>query len=689
MKKIAIALWATGTALTAGNPAIAADKTLAPVVVSGDHVRIPATTVTEDIEAAPASVTVLDRRDLDRMSVSTYGDMFRSVAGAVVNEYGQGLVAYEVKMRGFNSGHGRDMAFFLDGMPLNVTGSQHTNGYADLAQVIAETVSRVEIVRGPFSPYAGNHAVGGSVQFYTDRNASSMVKFDMDSFGRIRAVPILSSDAGPGRVLLALDATRGDGYQNQTDLKRTNMFARYMLPVGDGQLAFRLQAYDAEADAPGYIDLASVKNGSLSPRAALSPGIGDRKRQNNLVFNYRSNDIEGTGGIGTGWQSVLYFIDDDRHRWTNYNLANPIGTPANLGAEEDKLRKWGFDLRKATMVGSAGLPAQLTLGVQFDNENLDALHYTSDAGRNSLGDALVDTDRNVRTRTTAFYGQYQFNPLPALKIQAGLRYDQLAFDVRLNPLDNAFGPANDFSSTKRQWSPKLGLAYALSEGARQVDLFANLARGLKSPYPFGNFNSLPDVAISPLTSAEFGLRGGDAAGMSWRAALWRTRQDKEALFNGANIFIGNQRTNRDGLDLEGAYPIGPDLRLLANYSLVRARIVDQGPADRVANVPDWTALLGIEGKTRSDAHQFEWSLINVTVGPQPLLADNSARTRSYNRTTGRVAYTHPSLKGTKLALSVTHFDRPYEETVFDFGGGQYGLSARPKWKTLLTAQVPL
>lgn len=100
-------------------------QTLPGVDVTGTSVAPPLTRVTEDIGAAPASVTILGRKELDQKSITTYGDVFRGVTGVYVNEYGQGLVAYEFKFRGFTSGHGRDVAGFLDGVPLNITGS-HT-----------------------------------------------------------------------------------------------------------------------------------------------------------------------------------------------------------------------------------------------------------------------------------------------------------------------------------------------------------------------------------------------------------------------------------------------------------------------------------------------------------------------------------------------------------------------------------
>ena len=198
------------------------------------------------------------------------------------------------------------------------------------------------------------------------------------------------------------------------------------------------------------------------------------------------------------------------------------------------------------------------------------------------------------------------------------------------------------------------------------------------------YNRLPDSNITPLTSSELGLQGGNGDA-NWRIAVWRTRQDKEALFNSANLFIGNQRTDRNGFDLEGAYAISSGIKVTANYSSVRARVLDQGVNDRITNVPNWTAGLGIEGIVATSSGRMDWSLKDSIVGPQPLLADSSAATALYHRITARVGFAPTVIKGAKFALSVTHYDRPFEETRFDFGGGIYGISAKPNWKVLASA----
>ena len=386
--------------------------TLPPLFVFG---RTPSlTAITQDVAAAPASITVINKKELDRLTINTYGDILRNRAGINIIEYNQGLVAYGITIRGFQEGHGSNLAAYLDGMPLNVTGSQHTNGYGDQLQIIPELLERVELTRGPFSVLAGNHAVGGSVQFTTAEKVQSSFRFQIDHFGRARILPIFSFDLGPGHLVSALDITKGNGYTAQSNTDRVNFFSRYSMPLGDGLASVRIQTYAADAEATGYLDRAKLATGEIEKHSFLNRGIGDAKTQQNLVLNYRSNDPEGAGPsrLSGGWYASIYYNRDIRRRWTNFDLALPVGSNDPLNGERDRLHQVGFDFRKTTSFETLTLPSQLVAGFQLNNEEIHAMRRLTDSNHNPLAPSLATPDvmgiqRNVETFTRAFYANYQ------------------------------------------------------------------------------------------------------------------------------------------------------------------------------------------------------------------------------------------------------------------------------------------
>lgn len=639
------------------------------VLVLPTEPRRSAVEVTQDPQAAPASVTVIQKPDLDRKVITTYGDVFRGVPGMWVNEYGQGGVAYGLSMRGFDDGnHGRDVAVFLDGVPLNVSASQHTNGYIDLAQLIPELVSRVEVTRGPFSPFVGNHAVAGSVQLYTDAAPVSSARASVDSFGRYRVVPILATSAGPGRLLVAAEASDGRSYSDNSRMQRLNLFSRYVFPMMEGLGAVRLQAYDGDADAPGYLNRQAIENGTLRERSALSPGIGDTKSQQNLVFNYRSNDAEGREG--GGWMTNLYAINDERNRWSGFSPPQVPPLTGNLSQEKDKLQQFGGEVRKTTSFDTGAMPSQVSVGVQANQESLDAQNFATDQARQVLSRSV---NRRIDTTTLAGYGQYQLKPVDPLKLTAGVRYDHFETRIRAGA-DDGTVPA-DIRWTDGQWSPKLGAAVRVFQsGDHQAELFANAARGLKAPWPFGELTATPALRISPLTSYEGGIQGGTADNaVFWRFSVWQTKQERESAFNPASLRLESfGSTKREGVDLEAQWQVTEAVRLFGNYSRVDARSVT-APAGQqaISNVPDYVAALGVQALRAFGPHRLDLSLVDLLIGPKPLNPDRSLETGSYHRLTARAAYGHESWRGATVFLSLVAYPgghRNLNETSFDFGG---------------------
>lgn len=677
--------------------------------------RAPSLTdITQDAAAAPASVEVIKKKELDRLTINTYGDILRNRAGITVIEYNQGLVAYGITIRGFQEGHGSNLAAYLDGMPLNVTGSQHTNGYGDQLQIIPELLERAEITRGPFSVLAGNHAVGGSVQFTTVEKTKSSFRFQIDHFGRARILPILSFDLGPGHMVSALDITKGNSYTSQSDTGRVNFFSRYSMPLGDGVASVRIQSYAADAEAPGYLDRAKLMSGEIDKHGFLNRGIGDAKTQQNIVLNYRSNDPEGTSLLSGGWFASIYYNRDIRRRWTNFDLTLPMGSSDPVNAERDRLHQVGFDFRKTTSFDILSMPSQLVAGFQLNNEEIHATRRFADASRNPLGPTLaipdvVGVQRNVETFTRAFYANYQLQPISRLKLMAGLRYDWLVFTNHLNPDDNAYAAAVanglpiDLVRSAQQLSPKFGAALSVYEDqAHRVELYGNIARGLKSPYAFSDFYanvagvtpSIPgNLSITSLWSFEYGLKMGSVDGRyNFRIGFWNTHQDRESSRNAGGFQQNFFKTNRDGFDVEADWRIFPETRLFANYSQVKARIEEPASpgAIYVPNVPKNTTSFGVESVINVRGNPVTVTMADSYVGSMPITSDNTLHTHSYHRYMLRAAYTLPaSLRNTTISANVVGYSRQFEEVAINFGGGLAGASVSPRVRVTFVVQIPL
>ena len=81
----------------------------------------------------PFTVHVFDKEFIAERQVSHVEQLFRETAGMEVRSLGYGSVANSIILRGFSGGgHGGDIGFVVDGIPLNEA-SSHADGYADLS----------------------------------------------------------------------------------------------------------------------------------------------------------------------------------------------------------------------------------------------------------------------------------------------------------------------------------------------------------------------------------------------------------------------------------------------------------------------------------------------------------------------------------------------------------------------------
>jgi outer membrane cobalamin receptor len=203
----------------------------------------------------PDTAVHVDPSLIDRTPITTYGEVFRGLPEVNVNNFGQGGIDHGISLRGFTDAeHGRDIAYFVDGVPQNEVSSIHTLNYADLNPIIPETVERLEIIRGPFSVQYGDSNLGGVVNIITKRTEPSpWLKGSGGSFATSRGL-VTYGQAQPIRgwvePYLAVEGYTTDGYRDNQDFRRVNVFNKYTVPLAGGALSSRVQYYSGNWGHP-------------------------------------------------------------------------------------------------------------------------------------------------------------------------------------------------------------------------------------------------------------------------------------------------------------------------------------------------------------------------------------------------------------------------------------------------------
>ena len=114
-----------------------------------------------------ASVTVIDRAEIERRQASSVPDALRGVPGLSFSSNGGPGKATSVFLRGTESDH---VLVLIDGIRVGSA----TLGTASFQDIPIDQVERIEVVRGPRSSLYGADAIGGVIQIFTRKGGGPL-----------------------------------------------------------------------------------------------------------------------------------------------------------------------------------------------------------------------------------------------------------------------------------------------------------------------------------------------------------------------------------------------------------------------------------------------------------------------------------------------------------------------------------
>jgi outer membrane receptor for ferrienterochelin and colicins len=190
-----IALAALGIALAA-LPAAAQGQAGTSDSEETADVVVTAAGYEQNIVEAPASITVLDREELEDKRFVSLAEALQDVQGIDVGGEAGKTGGLNISIRGMPSDY---TLVLIDGRRQNAPGGVTPNGFGETSTSFLppfSAIDRIEVVRGPMSTLYGSDAMGGVINIITrkvgDRwvgtaTAESTIQED-DRFGNIQSV---------------------------------------------------------------------------------------------------------------------------------------------------------------------------------------------------------------------------------------------------------------------------------------------------------------------------------------------------------------------------------------------------------------------------------------------------------------------------------------------------------------------
>ena len=602
------------------------------------------------------SGTRLNTEEIRAAHIDQVQSLLRKVPGMNVRDLGLPGVADNISLRGFgNGGHGGDIGFILDGIPLNEAMS-HADGYSDLNIIVPLELQQINVLRGPVSALYGNYNRAGSIALQTRRagdyrdidiSAAENGKFDLQAAAGFE-------HGDKQRINLAAQGVHDDGVREQSRNQRQTFAGRWAMAfTPDLEVALSTRLHHAEADNPSYLPYAEFKRDPYGRHAEVqNDGAEKHYRSLRLDTHYRlSDDLKLLG--------LLYNTRQDFRRW----FTRPVAGAWTQREESYDRNVFGGGFNLNGQAHLSGWPLNWVAGVESYRERTDYLKYEGTQYRQRIG--LPEPDRRFTLNNLAAFSELEWQLNPLFMPTLGWRWDRFSGDCDLRGVQTSGSACQRMSSVSHA-SPKLGLRSQVLDG---LELRASWAEGFAiapetAKYSLGASHLSPNV----FRQVEVGMN------LSWRdlnldLVGYRIDSSDEIGMNPAGEYENFGETHRQGFEVAGHLYLTDRLDASLAWATAQSEIRKHGNAtlegNRVTGVPSHTTTLTINWRPFRD---WESSLTLRDIGDYAVDADNRSVTGGYWVTDLTLAYLYPDAPGYRAYLAMANLtDKTYAATVSTIG----------------------
>ncbi len=511
-----------------------------------ETVEVVGTRLDNSADSMSAQISVIDQDRIESLNKDSVDQLLQALPGVTINRQGGEGGVTSLYLRG---GEANFAVVLIDGVQVN-NPTNTRGGSFDFSSLDIASIERIELIRGPQSAIYGADALSGVVNIITRRDTSGSsaglrLEGGSDDYYRVAARGLLQIGE---RGQLGLGIGRKDagdvveGSQHELDFltgqldlglgARSRLWARL-------RLADSVQAgFPEDSGGPEYAvyrELDERQNQELSAQLGAATQLGESWRTE-LILNYFETDSsERSPGIFPGTEVPASGADIDFERsqltWNNQ-------------------RSWDS--------------GKLALGADVRLED-----GTSEGFLEFFG-VVLPTDFELERETLGAFAEWQQQFANGLTLSAGLRYD-------------------DVEELPSEWTPRIGLLYALSNDATR--LRANWGQGFKPPSFFALAHPLvgnPDLKPERADSWDIGVE--HRFSNSWLLNLaWFDNRFEDLIDFDDELFtnVNRDEVKTRGLELSAEMPLSESLSLQAHATYTDIRVV--GSADRLRGRPEWKA----------------------------------------------------------------------------------------------------
>ena len=404
--------------------------------------EVPEVAVIGEKPVAASSQQFIPDKEIVLQPQGRPAQVLRLIPGMLAVEHSGGAgKADQYFLRGFDADHGTDVAFFLDGMPINLRSHAHGQGYTDLNFIIPETIEGVEVNKGAYLPEYGDFATAGTINFRTRQVVKEgMIQAAGGEFSTQRYMLMFSPTKERVRSLFSAEGYYTNGpYINDNQYVRSNVLGKITTYLtGRDELSVKGTFLYSKWDGSGEIPLRAVTDGSLNRFGAIDPYEGGNTLRTTGQLDYHYDTTSG-GQFYMKAYGQYYRLD----LFTNFTFF--LNDPVNGDgfAQFDRRAIYGGDIGYKQRGKILGMPSIGTVGFQTRVDDVHAKLGTQ--LRKNLTDTTIDSD--AFSASYAPFVKAEVQPLPWIRFTGGVRGEVFTFDV--SNQTHCVQPANWTTTTTR------------------------------------------------------------------------------------------------------------------------------------------------------------------------------------------------------------------------------------------------
>jgi hypothetical protein len=530
----------------------------------------------------------------------------------------------------------------------------HGQGYTDLNFLIPETVSGLEVRKGPYFADVGDFASAGDMHIaLRDSVEQNIASMTIGSLGYNRFLSLGSTKAGDGNLLYAGEVNTYNGpWITPDDVRKFNGMLRYSQGTATDGFSATAMAYTNTWNSTDQVALRALTTGQIGLYGDLDPTDGGDTNRFALSARMAQSDDNGS------WKANAYLVKYSLDLYNNYTWHLDDATNGGNGDQFHQRddRFYGGVGASRTINGSLlNMPTETVFGVQSRYDDIN-LSLSNTVQRQFLSSVLFD---HVNEGNAGVYAENTVHWTDWLRTTTGWRGDY--FDASVNSM---LQPANSGKPQSSIGSPKFTMTFG---PFAKTELFLGAGMGYHSNDARSvTATEVPGDPTTPESSspflvrsrgAEVGVRTKIIPDLDSSVSLFYLHQDSELFFDGdtgdTTAGLPSQRT---GIEFTNDYRPASWVHFDANLALTRARFlgfdttqeslfeslagtpqaqIGNAPGNYIYNAP-W--MVGSAGITLGEKTGWFSSLRWRYISSRPLTEDGAFRSPPLSVFNGRIGY---------------------------------------------------